>query len=96
MIDWLSTSRDTGKSMEAAEYAWPHFEKWASELSGVRSIEKRPGALVVWEDTPKIPRWPDGDHVNGIGYTYERPNKYFMGVPVVFLRSPPMSDSVLK
>lgn len=87
MIYWLSTSRDTMVSMEAVEYAWPHFQKWAAELSGVRSIERRPGAFVVWEDSPQVPKYPDGDFVHGIGYTYGRSTRKFMGVQVLFMES---------
>ena len=90
MVDWLSTSRQTWLATEAADHAWPHFQKWCNTLSGVRSVERRQTCFVIWEDTPNRARWPDGEFINGIGYTYERPNKHFMAVPVIFMKSEPL------
>ena len=89
MIDWLSTSRETGKAMEAADYAWPHFQKWAESRKDVRLIERRPTAFVVYET--EFQGVADNDQNPLINWLFYRKSLTFMGIPLVF-----MSDNVLK
>ena len=90
MIDWLSTSLDTGRAMEAADYAWPNFQKYAQSLRNVSRVERRETSFVIYESQG----FPVSDFEDNplIDWLFSRgKSRFFMGVPITIV-----SDNVLK